>query len=61
MRVTNSTDMIEHLVAPYICIIKNGDFKMKIEKMVIDNICGIRHLELKFNKGLNLICGENGV
>ena len=59
--MTNSTDMIEHLVAPYICIIKNGDFKMKIEKMVIDNICGIRHLELKFNKGLNLICGENGV
>lgn len=59
--MTNSTDMIEHLVAPYICIIKNGDFKMKIEKMVIDNICGIRYLELKFNKGLNLICGENGV
>lgn len=59
--MTNSTDTIEHLAAPYIYIIKNGDFKMKIEKMVIDNICGIRHLEIKFNKGLNLICGENGV
>ena len=55
MRVTNSTDMIEHLVAPYICIIKNGDFKMKIEKMVIDNICGIRHLELKLSRKNNNI------
>lgn len=30
--MTNSTDTIEHLAAPYIYIIKNGDFKMKIEK-----------------------------
>ena len=59
--MTKNTDMIEHLVAPYIYIIKNGDFKMKIEKMVIDNICGIKHLEIDFNNGLNLICGENGV
>lgn len=48
-------------LVPQIYIIKNGDFEMKIEKMLIDNICGIRHLEIKFNKGLNLICGENGV
>lgn len=34
---------------------------MKIEKMVIDNINGIKHLDLTFNDGLNLICGENGV
>lgn len=34
---------------------------MKIEKMTIDNICGIKHLDLAFNSGLNLICGENGV
>ena len=34
---------------------------MKIEKMTIDNINGIKHLDLSFNKGLNLICGENGV
>ena len=34
---------------------------MKIEKMVIDNICGIKHLDMAFNKGMNLICGENGV
>ena len=41
--------------------IKNGDKMMKIEKMSIDNICGIKHLDLAFNEGLNLICGENGV
>lgn len=34
---------------------------MKIEKMTINNICGIKHLDLTFNEGLNLICGENGV
>lgn len=41
--------------------IKDGDKMMKIEKMSIDSICGIKHLELSFNEGLNLICGENGV
>lgn len=34
---------------------------MKIKRINIDNINGIKHLELNFNKGLNLICGENGV
>lgn len=38
-----------------------GEAEMKIEKMVIDNICGIKYLDLSFNDGLNLICGENGV
>lgn len=41
--------------------IKDGEKMMKIERMSIDNICGIKHLELSFNEGLNLICGENGV
>ncbi len=40
---------------------KYGEAEMKIEKMSIDNICGIKHLDLLFNEGLNLICGENGV
>lgn len=46
---------------PMIYILGNGEHQMKIEKMTIDNICGIKHLELNFNEGLNLICGENGV
>lgn len=41
--------------------IKDGEKMMKIERMLIDNICGIKHLDLSFNDGLNLICGENGV
>lgn len=41
--------------------ISNGDEIMKIRSMTIDNICGIKHLELSFNIGLNLICGANGV
>lgn len=49
------------LIIPKIIIIGNGDATMKIEKMTIDNICGIKHLDISFNKGLNLICGENGV
>ena len=34
---------------------------MKIEKLVINAIGGIDHLELPFNPGMNLICGPNGV
>lgn len=50
-----------NLILPPIYILGNGDKSMKIEKMMIDNINGIKHLDLTFNKGLNLICGENGV
>lgn len=52
--------MKEIMVLPKTYILGNGE-TMKIEKMTIDNINGIRHLDLSFNKGLNLICGENGV
>lgn len=34
---------------------------MKIRKLIIDNICGIKHLDLIFTDGLNVICGENGI
>lgn len=34
---------------------------MKIKKIRIDGVGGIKHLELKFNKGMNLICGTNGI
>lgn len=48
-------------IFPKIYILGNEEKSMKIEKMTIDNICGIKHLDLTFNEGLNLICGENGV
>lgn len=50
-----------NLILPQTYILGNGEKSMKIEKMTIDNINGIKHLDLTFNKGLNLICGENGV
>ena len=53
--------MGNNIVLPKIFILVNGERSMKIEKMTIDNINGIKHLDLSFNKGLNLICGENGV
>lgn len=53
--------MLNATILPLIYILGNGEKSMKIEKMIIDNINGIRHLELDFNEGLNLICGENGV
>lgn len=34
---------------------------MKIESLVVDGIGGIRHLELPFGDGLNIICGANGI
>lgn len=49
------------MILPKTFILGNEDNSMKIEKMTIDNINGIKHLDLTFNKGLNLICGENGV
>lgn len=54
-------DMGNNLILPQTYILGNGEASMKIEKMTIDNICGIKHLDLTFNEGLNLICGENGV
>ena len=38
-----------------------GGEKLKIEKLDITGIGGIKNLSLKFNPGLNVICGENGV
>lgn len=52
---------MENLILPQTFILGNEEKSMKIEKMTIDNINGIKHLDLTFNKGLNLICGENGV
>lgn len=34
---------------------------MKIDSLVIDGIGGIKHLELKFNPGVNVLCGANGI
>lgn len=53
--------MDNNMIFPKTFILGNGEKCMKIEKMSIDNINGIKHLDLTFNKGLNLICGENGV
>ena len=54
-------DMGNNIILPQTYILGNGEKSMKIEKMTIDNINGIKHLDLTFNEGLNLICGENGV
>lgn len=53
--------MGNNMILPKTFILWNGGNSMKIEKMTIDNINGIKHLDISFNKGLNLICGENGV
>ncbi|HHY0047706.1 TPA: AAA family ATPase [Clostridioides difficile] len=39
----------------------NGRDAMKIEKIEIKGIGGIKELNLEFNKGLNIICGANGI
>lgn len=39
----------------------NGANYMKVEKLDIKNIGGIKNLKLEFIDGLNLICGINGV
>lgn len=36
-------------------------FKLKVDGIHIKNIGGIHDLQLSFNRGLNLICGINGV
>ena len=53
--------MENNIILPKTYILGDGDKSMKIEKMTIDNICGIKHLDITFNDGLNFICGENGV
>lgn len=60
-KIREVTEDMENLILPQIFILGNEEKSMKIEKMTIDNINGIKHLDLTFNKGLNLICGENGV
>lgn len=52
---------MKSIILPTIYILGDREDFMKIQKMIIDNICGIKHLDLSFNDGLNLICGENGV
>ena len=54
-------DMGNEIILPKTYIIKNGEEPMKIRKMTINNICGIKHLDLTFNEELNIICGKNGV
>jgi len=54
-------DMYNDIILPKTYVLGNGENSMKIEKMTIDNINGIKHLDLTFNEGINLICGENGV
>lgn len=49
------------MILPQTFILGNGETSMKIEKMIIRDICGIRLITIHFNKGLNLICGENGI
>ncbi|MGO0986745.1 AAA family ATPase [Clostridioides difficile] len=39
----------------------NGRDAMKIENIEIKGIGGIKELSLRFNKGLNIICGANGI
>ena len=34
---------------------------MKINSLTINGIGGIKHLDLKFNDKLNVICGANGI
>lgn len=50
-----------NIILPQTYILRNGEKSMKIDRIVIDGINGIKHLEINFNKRLNLICGENGV
>ena len=53
--------MGNNMILPKTFILGNGETSMKIEKMTIRDICGIRLITIHFNKGLNLICGENGI
>ncbi|MDD3253812.1 MAG: AAA family ATPase [Lachnospiraceae bacterium] len=42
-------------------LVLDGGKKLKLEKLDINGIGGIKQLSLTFNPGLNVICGENGV
>lgn len=50
----------DNIIIPNIIVIYEGD-KMKVKSLDIKGIGGIRELSLKFNDGLNVICGTNGI
>lgn len=50
----------DNIIIPNIIVIHEGD-KMKVKSLDIKGIGGIRELSLKFNDGLNVICGTNGI
>lgn len=50
----------DNIIIPNITAIYEGD-KMRIESLDIQGVGGIKELSLKFNEGLNVICGANGI
>ena len=50
----------DNIIIPNIMVIHEGD-KMRIESLEIQGVGGIKELSLKFNEGLNVICGANGI
>lgn len=50
----------DNIIIPNIIVIHEGD-KMRIESLDIQGVGGIKELSLKFNEGLNVICGANGI
>lgn len=50
----------DNIIIPNITVIHEGD-KMKVKSLDIKGIGGIKELSLKFNDGLNVICGANGI
>ena len=50
----------DNIIIPNITVIYEGD-KMRIESLDIQGVGGIKELSLKFNEGLNVICGANGI
>lgn len=50
----------DNIIIPNITVIHEGD-KMRIESLDIQGVGGIKKLSIKFNEGLNVICGANGI